>query len=169
MERNLNMSIASKFFNQKKIKEDQIMTLIKWRGTNDAVPSNFSNWIEDFFNANELPRLAGFTGKPSVNIRETDNSFQLEVAAPGFNKEDFDINVENDLLTISANKETKKEEDEKGYTRREFSYNSFSRSFTLPDSVNTESIKGSYVNGILNVELPKKPEAAKVKKTVKVS
>lgn len=145
------------------------MTLIKWRGANDAVPSTFSNWIEDFFNANELPRLSGFSGKPSVNIRETDNNFQLEVAAPGFSKEDFNIHVENDLLTISANKETKKEEDEQGYTRREFSYNSFSRSFTLPDAVNADGIKGSYVNGILNVELPKKPEAAKVKKTVKVS
>ena len=145
------------------------MTLIKWRGANEALPSNFSNWIEDFFNETNLPRWSGFPRNPAVNIRETDNSFVLEVAAPGFTKEDFNVNVENDLLTISANKETKKEEDEKGYTRREFSYSSFSRSFTLPDSVNAESIKGSYSNGILSVELPKKPEAAKVKKTVKVS
>ena len=145
------------------------MTLVKWRGANDAVPSTFSNWMEEFFNANELPRLAGFSGKPAVNIRETDNSFVLEVAAPGFDKGDFSVNVENDILTISASKETKKEEDEKGYTRREFSYSSFSRSFTLPDSVNADNIKGAYTNGILTVELPKKPEAAKVKKTVKVS
>lgn len=144
------------------------MTLIKWRGANDAVPSTFSNWMEDFFNANELPRWAG-NSKPAVNIRETDNSFILDVAAPGFSKENFDIHVENDLLTISANVESKSEESEKGYTRREFSYSSFNRSFTLPDSVNAESIKGSYANGILTVELPKKPEAARVKKTVKVS
>ena len=145
------------------------MTLVKWRGANDAVPSTFSNWMNDFFNANELPGLAGFSGKPAVNIRETDNSFTLEVAAPGFSKEQFNINVENDLLTISASTESKKEEDEKGYTRREFSYSSFSRSFTLPDSVNADNIKGTYTNGILHVELPKKAEAAKVKKTVKVS
>ena len=145
------------------------MTLIKWRGANDAVPSNFSNWIEDFFTENNLPRWTGFAGKPAVNIRETDKSFVLEVAVPGYKKDDFSVNVENDLLTISANKETKKEQDEKGYTRREFSYNSFSRSFTLPESVNADNIKGSYNNGILTVELPKKTEAAKVKKTVKVS
>lgn len=145
------------------------MTLIKWRGANDAVPSTFSNWMDDFFHANELPGLARFTSKPAVNIRETDNSFSLEVAAPGFSKEDFSINIENDLLTISANTESKKEEGDKGYTRREFNYSAFSRSFTLPDSVNADTIKGSYANGILTVDLPKKPEAAKVKKTVKVS
>ena len=145
------------------------MTLIKWRGANDAVPSNFSNWIEDFFTENNLPKWAGFAGKPAVNIRETDKSFVLEVAAPGYKREDFNISVENDLLTISTEQENKVEENEKGYTRREFSYSSFSRSFTLPESVNADNIKGTYANGILSVELPKKPEAAKVKKTVKVS
>lgn len=144
------------------------MTLIKWRGANEAFPSNFSNWIEDFFNENNFPKWTG-SRVPAVNIRETDKSFVLEVAAPGFDKGDFNVNVENDLLTISAKKETKKEEEEKGYTRREFSYSSFSRSFTLPDSVNADNIKGTYNNGILTVELPKKPEATKVKKTVKVS
>lgn len=145
------------------------MTLIKWRGNNDVTPSTFSNLLDDFFSGNEFPRWTGISKLPSVNIRETDNSFVLEVAAPGFDKGDFNVNVENDILTISASRETKKEEDEKGYTRREFSSSSFSRSFTLPESVNADNIKGAYANGILNVELPKKPEAAKVKKTVKVS
>ena len=98
------------------------MTLIKkWRNE-DVFPSTFSNWIEDFFNETNFPKWTGLARRPAVNIRETDNSFVLEVAAPGFTKEDFNVNVENDLLTISPNKETKKEEDEKGYTRREFSY-----------------------------------------------
>lgn len=145
------------------------MTLIKWRGANEALPSNFSNWIEDFFNETNLPKWSGYSRTPAVNVRETDNSFVLELAAPGYKKEDFNISVENDLLTISSEQQNKVEETEKGYTRREFSYSSFSRSFTLPESVNAESIKGSYNNGILSVELPKKPEAAKVKKTVKVS
>lgn len=145
------------------------MTLIKWRGINDALPSTFSNWIEDFFNETSLPRWAGLSARPAVNIRETDKSFVLEVAAPGYRKEDFRVSVENDLLTISCEQENKVEESEKNYTRREFSYSSFSRSFTLPESVNADNIKGNYNNGILTIELPKKPEAAKVKKTVKVS
>ena len=143
------------------------MTLIKWKG-NDTLPSNLSNWMDDFFNHNDLPKGTGIHS-PSVNIKETDNSFVLEVAAPGFSKENFDIKVENDLLTISAKVETKKEEDSTGYTRKEFSANSFSRSFTLPESVNADSINGTYTNGVLSVQLPKKPEAAKVKKSVKVS
>ncbi len=144
------------------------MTLIKWRGEND-VPSTFSNWIEDFFNETNFPKRAWGNASPAVNIRETNDSFVLEVAVPGFGKEDFNVNVENDLLTISGNKETKSEQEESGYTRKEFSYNSFSRSFTLPESVNAENINGNYSNGILTVTLPKKPEATKVKKTVKVS
>ncbi|HXH19578.1 MAG TPA: Hsp20/alpha crystallin family protein [Chitinophagales bacterium] len=146
------------------------MTLVKkWRGAGDVFPSAFSSWIEDFFNESNLPRWSGLSGQPAVNIRETDKSFVLEVAAPGYKKEDFSVTVENDLLTISCNQENKVEESEKGYTRQEFSYSSFSRSFTLPDSVNADNIKGSYNNGILTIELPKKPEAAKVRKTVKVS
>src|SRR5688572_7752867 len=144
------------------------MTLIKWRG-NDTLPSTFSNWMDDFFTGHEFPKGNSSYSTPAVNVRDTDKSFIIEVAAPGFSKENFDINVENDLLTISANMESKKEETEKGYTRREFSQSSFSRTFTLPESVNTDSIQGTYTNGILSVELPKKPEAAKVKKSVKVS
>jgi len=146
------------------------MTLVKWRGGSDVFPSAFSNWIEDFFNESNLPRWTGMSARvPAVNIRETDKSFVLEVAAPGYKKEDFSVNVENDLLTISCNQENRVEENEKDYTRKEFSYSSFTRSFTLPESVNADNIKGSYENGILTVELPKKPEATKIKKTIKVS
>ena len=144
------------------------MTLIKWKGNNDVLPSTFSNWMDDFFSGADLNKGISTT-RPSVNVKETDNSFVLEVAAPGFDKGDFNVEVENDILTISAKQENKKEEEEKGYTRREFSYSSSSRSFTLPESVNPEDIKGVYKNGILNVELPKKPEAAKVRKSVKIS
>ncbi|GIV34437.1 MAG: heat-shock protein [Chitinophagales bacterium] len=137
------------------MKEDFNMTLIKWRGESD-VPSVFSSWIEDFFNETGFPRRAWANTSPAVNIRETDNSFVLEVAAPGFNKEDFNLSVENDVLTISGNKETKSEKEESGYTRKEFSYSSFTRSFTLPESVNSENISAAYTNGILTVTLPKK-------------
>ncbi|MCU0353843.1 MAG: Hsp20/alpha crystallin family protein [Cytophagales bacterium] len=102
-----------------------------------------------------------FTGQdsrssvPAVNIRETEGEYQLEVAAPGLNKEQFSVNVEDRVLTVSA--EQKKEETQENgkWTRREFSYASFKRSFTLPKNVNAEAIKATYDNGVLHVHVPK--------------
>jgi HSP20 family protein len=100
---------------------------------------------------------------PSLNIREEKNNYILDLAAPGLKREDFDINVEGDRLTISSDKETETEEKEKeGFTRREYSYSSFSRTITLPDFADTSKINAKYNNGILNVTIPKKPEAQKV-------
>ncbi len=98
---------------------------------------------------------------PAVNIKETDDSFGIELAAPGKVKEDFNIEIDHNVLTISSEEKTEKEEkDNQGrYTRREFSYTSFRRAFTLPESVNTDSINASYENGVLHVTLPKKVEA----------
>ncbi|MGB5358465.1 Hsp20/alpha crystallin family protein [Eudoraea sp.] len=96
---------------------------------------------------------------PPVNIRENETSFELELSVPGRKKEDFNIEMDEQVLTITS--ETKKEEEvkEASYTRKEFSYSSFKRSFTLPDIVNEEGIKASYENGILRFSLPKKEEA----------
>jgi HSP20 family protein len=96
---------------------------------------------------------------PSVNLAETKDDFRIEVAAPGLDKNDFKINLENNVLTISSEKETKKEESENTYTRREFNYSSFKRSFTLPESVNSEQISAEHKNGILYVQIPKREEA----------
>ena len=85
--------------------------------------------------------------------------FTLEMASPGMKKDDFEIEIENNLLTISFEKEMEKEEEEDAYTRREYNYNSFSRSFTLPDSVDENKIKASYKDGLLKLELPKKEGA----------
>ena len=147
------------------------MSLIKWRKNDDEFPSTFSNLVDEFFNDEffSAPSRGGFTTKPSVNIRETDNGYNLEVAVPGFNKNDFNIDVDGNVLTISGQKESKKDEDAKGYTRREFNYTSFSRAFTLPESVNVDHISGSYSEGVLHVTLPKKEEATTPKKTIKVS
>ncbi|MBX7094499.1 MAG: Hsp20/alpha crystallin family protein [Flavobacteriales bacterium] len=96
---------------------------------------------------------------PAVNITETENQFQIEVAAPGMNKEDFKVELENNILTISSDKEEKKEvSDEKGkFTRKEFSYHSFTRSFSIPEKLIEQSkISGKYENGILQILLPKK-------------
>ena len=103
---------------------------------------------------------------PAANITENEKSFDIEIAAPGMKKEDFKINLENNVLTVSTVKEEEKKEETKNYTRKEFVYGSFSRSFTLPRTVETEQIKASYENGILNIELPKREEAKITKEIV---
>ncbi len=96
---------------------------------------------------------------PAVNVKEDGESFNIELAAPGVKKEDFKINVDEKLLTISS--EVKKEETEEkdNYTRKEFNYSSFTRSFTLPKTVDIEKIEASHENGVLHITLPKKEEA----------
>ena len=117
--------------------------------------TGFPSLMEDFFNDFLTTRTQIST--PAVNVRETDNEFHIEVAAPGMSKGDFNINVENNVLTISAEKEEKKESEEK-YSRREFSYASFQRSFTLPNYVEAEKIGASYKDGVLDINIPKKDE-----------
>jgi HSP20 family protein len=97
---------------------------------------------------------------PAVNILEDEKTYHLSFNAPGFEKEDFKVNIENNLLTVSAEHKAEVNETEKNYTRVEFRYGSFSRSFRLPkDKVNEEGIQASYKNGILSVALPKREAA----------
>ena len=126
------------------------------------IQRSFSNLFEDFFNRG----LSDFVGtdfsvnQPSVNIIDDKDKFRLEVAAPGLNKNDFNLKLENGYLTISAKKEENKEEKEEGkYTRREFNYSYFSRSFHMPETADINKIAASYENGILSVEIAKKEEA----------
>lgn len=121
--------------------------------------------VEEFFNRDFPYNWSSnwaTVSTPAVNIIEDNDEYRIEVAAPSLKKGDFKINLENDQLTISANKEENKEEKDETYTRREFSYSSFSRSFTLPDSVNGEKISAEYKDGILSIHVPKL-EVAKAK------
>jgi HSP20 family protein len=120
----------------------------------------FSNLFENFFGkdifevANKV--ATGFS-TPSVNVKENKDDYKVEVAAPGLSKEDFKVEVENNLLKISSKKESTQETQEEGkYTRREFSYQSFERSFALPNTANVEQIVANYTDGILNIHIPKK-------------
>jgi HSP20 family protein len=118
--------------------------------------------------------LGDFFGKrfsdPAANIIENKDSFQLEIAAPGMIKDDFKINLENNILTISVEVEDQKREEGKNYSRKEFYYGSFSRSFTLPKTIDLENIKADYESGILKISLPKKEEAkVEVKKEIRIS
>ncbi|MBT9190049.1 Hsp20/alpha crystallin family protein [Zobellia russellii] len=99
------------------------------------------------------------TSTPAVNIKDNEKSFELDLIVPGRKKEDFNIEVDNELLTISAELKDQKEVKEENYTRREFRFSSFKRAFTLPESINVDDIKADYVDGVLKIELPKKEEA----------
>jgi len=128
---------------------------------------------EDFF-SNDLFNFPSFmatgTTVPAVNISETENEYMVEMAAPGMKKSDFNINLDNRVLTISSEKKEEKEEKEKNFTKKEFSYQSFERSFTLPETIDQEKISAKYADGVLKVILPKKEEAkAKPSKVIKVS
>jgi HSP20 family protein len=133
---------------------------------------SFSNIIDDVFNRS----ISDFVGNdfavsnPSVNISELDDKFVLELAAPGLEKKDFNIALEKGQLTISASKETNTEENESGrWTRKEFNFSSFKRSFHITDVVDAEKIQAEYQNGILSVVLPKKEEAkAKEPKRIEI-
>jgi HSP20 family protein len=143
-------------------KNNNIMTLIKFKSDAPARPldrmMNLNEFFNDFFD-NSLNADFRKGSVPAVNISETPNFFHLEMAAPGFAKEDFRISVENDVMTVSAEKKTEKEEKDRKFSRREFSYSSFQRSFTLPETVDAEKIQAQYENGLMTVELPKKEAA----------
>lgn len=114
-----------------------------------------SPWNEWFRKNNLFNR----TTIPSLNITEEKDQYKVTVAAPGLKKEDFDIEVDNHLLTIGASSENEKEEENKRYRRKEYNYSSFSRSFTMPQDVNADSIEAHYDNGILTLNLSKKQPA----------
>lgn len=137
------------------------MTLVK--RSNGMLPvfnSFFSDIFDDEWHNRPAMNYSRFS-VPAVNILETDDEFKIEVAAPGMKKEDFKIEIDKSMLTISTEKEEKNEktDDKECYTCKEFNYQSFRRSFTVPEEkVNSEQIKAKYEDGILRVSLPKREE-----------
>lgn len=115
-------------------------------------------WLSDFFDTDRFfdSDLLKKQSLPAVNVKEGEKTFDIEVAAPGLNKKDFKISSENGVLTISSEKQEEREEKEKDYTRKEFSYSSFSRSFSLPENANEDDIKANYEDGILRLSIAKK-------------
>ena len=134
-----------------------------------------SNWLDDIFNRDLVPSV--FTSNfntgitlPKVNIKETANDFAVEMAVPGLKKSDFQIDIDNQVLSISTETKEDNEHKEENYTRREFGYSSFKRTFTLPESVNADKINAIYNEGILSILLPKKEEAKqKPARSIKIS
>ncbi len=140
------------------------MTLIKT--SNELIPTFFDDFFgrDWFLNNNE-----NFSNSmPAVNIAENSDQYEVEMAAPGLNKKDFKIELDNQLLTISYHVNNEVENKDANYTKREFYHNSFKRSFTLPETVERDKIQANYSNGILKVFIPKK-EAAKQKPSSLIS
>jgi HSP20 family protein len=138
--------------------EEQIMAILRF---SNQIPTLFDHFLaSDLFDWSNRHFSSTETTLPSVNIKESTDEFEVELAAPGFVKDDFNIELNNDLLTISSEKKTENETKEgQQFARREFSYQSFSRSFTLPNTADSDKIKAKYENGILKVSIPKKAEA----------
>ncbi|HAA13925.1 MAG TPA: heat-shock protein Hsp20 [Cytophagales bacterium] len=118
--------------------------------------------LDDFFDRSftDFGAAASASKAPAVNVKETDSAFGLEVALPGVGKDQVNLELDHNVLTISSEAKTDKEEAKGGYTRREFGYNAFRRSFTLPEIADQEKIDAKFENGVLNVSIPKLDEKA---------
>tara|TARA_B100000949_G_C14229399_1_gene428230 strand:- start:396 stop:839 length:444 start_codon:yes stop_codon:yes gene_type:complete len=147
------------------------MSLVKRTTADNWLPSMLddmfkTDWLGGTSNVNNIG-----VSIPAVNIQETEDNFLVEVAAPGKTKEDFNIELDNDVLTISSESKKENTEEEKGkFTRREFSYSTFKRAFSLPETVDNAKINASYENGVLLINLPKKEEAkVQAKRMIEIS
>jgi len=142
------------------------MSLIKFN--KNRFPWN--NNLVDFFDRDTLFNDDFFNMEkslPAMNVKEHDDDFEIELASPGFDKKDFEITMNNDILEVSAEKSAEEEEQEDDYTRKEFNYRSFRRSLQLPKTVDdSKDVKATYKNGILKLQLMKKEEAKEKSKRV---
>ncbi|MGN6640611.1 MAG: Hsp20/alpha crystallin family protein [Mucilaginibacter sp.] len=135
------------------------MTLVKF---NNGQKSAVNPWFSDVFDSiiNDSFFNERFVNKvPAVNIAETENEFHIELAVPGLKKEDFKINLDKNVLSVSAEKKTENIDEGKKYSKREYSYNSFVRSFTLPEVADQAKIEAEYIDGVLKLNVAKKEEA----------
>ena len=155
-------------------------SIIKRTNGNTNLPaSSASNWVDQLFQ-NNLNRFFnddfwGFSGidqqiNVPVNLRETDQAYEMSLIAPGLHKEDFKLNVTNDMLTVlyEQKQEQNEENAQEGWLRKEYKMQSFSRSFSLDDSVDINKITASYDNGVLHLSLPKKESARRITKTIEI-
>jgi len=136
------------------------MTLVKFANgqKNQVVNPFFSDVFDSILNDSFLSdKLA--TRVPAVNIAETENAFHIDLAAPGLKKEDFKISLDKNVLSVSADKKVENVEEGKKFSKREFSYNTFTRSFTLPEVADHNKIEAEYADGILKLNVAKKEEA----------
>ena len=142
------------------------MSLIRY-SSKDYVPATFSSLIDQFFN-DAITRSGGSSFQPSVDIVENDTTFELHLAVPGVSKEDFKIEAVDNVLTVSGERKYSNERKEANYRSVETQFGAFSRSFALPENVDSAKINAKYNSGILEVTIPK-DEKKEVKTTIKVN
>jgi HSP20 family protein len=145
------------------------MTLVKFNpdnkrnalmpGFNDVFDSIFN---DTFFSDRMVSRI------PAANISETADHYHVELAAPGLKKKDFKINLERNVLSISADQRSENKQEERNYTKREYTYSSFVRSFNLPESADENGIQATYVDGVLAIDIPKREEAKTVSRQIEI-
>ena len=138
------------------------MNLIRYNPT--ALLDNVSSWFDDFLTEPTF----GSSNVPAVDVRETDSEYLMEVELPGLTEKDVEVKLEKTLLTISSNKAESKEEKKNGYVMRERRQSRFSRSFVLPEGIDSEKIAAEFKNGVLKVTLPKTTEAQKSEKKITI-
>jgi HSP20 family protein len=142
------------------------MSIIRYN-PNDFVPSTFSSLVDRFFNES-LARTGGSVFTPKVDVIENETAYEVQVAVPGLNKEDFKIEINDGYLMVSGERKFTNEKKDKNFRSIETNYGSFSRSFTLPDNADGSKITAQYTNGILELVIPK-DEKKIVKQTIKVA
>ena len=135
------------------------MSLVNWK-KNMLLPT-MSNLVDSFFEDELFNRSSDPSFFPAVNVKENDTAFKVELAAPGYEKGDFEISIDNGRLVINSEKSSDKEDANENFTRKEYHYNAFQRSFTMPENVNEDAIKADYHQGVLKIELPKLEKAIK--------
>lgn len=144
------------------------MTQLKF--INRPVAKQFDNFLNDFFTPSVWSNPSTDVNSiPAANVLETPTAYVLEINAPGRNKEDFNLNLDKDLLTVSYEKKEEIPSEDLKSVRREFHYNSLKRSFSLDDKIDTAHIQARYENGILKIDLPKKPEVQQQPKQITIS
>ncbi len=146
------------------------MTLVKF---NRPVTKSFSNLVDDFFG--EVPALFNESFNKSVsnvfvpvNVKESEANYQFDVVAPGFDKNDFKVSVDGNLLTVSAERKTEEKKENEKQVRNEYRYRSFKRLFTLDEKTDAAGIDAKYINGVLTLNLPKKAEVKEAVKEISV-
>jgi len=146
------------------------MSLIKFNSKNRLFPSWNNDSLKSFLSTDDFFNNDFFEEDslmPAMNVKEHDKDFEIEFAAPGFSKKDFEVTINDNVLNVCGEKKQEDEQKEEGYTRKEFSYNSFKRSLSLPKSVNTDQdVKATYKNGILKLNLQKEEDSKKQSKKV---
>jgi len=144
------------------------MTLVKFNSNrNNTLMPGFNDVFESIFNDTFFSDRM-ISRVPGVNISESENAYHVELAAPGLKKEDFKLNLERNQLTISVEKTSEDQNEQKNYSKREYIYNSFVRSFTLPESADQANIEASYTDGILFIDIAKREEAKAVRRQIEI-